>query len=319
MNAPLYLTEADVESLISVPETIGILETAFRNQSQGTSVANPRQRLRMSSATLHIMAGSIPGYFGYKAYTTAAGKAQFRLYLFDDRTTELLSVMEADTLGQIRTGAATGLATKFLANTGTTEAALFGAGWQAQSQLLAIDAVCSPERTWILSRNAERRESFIRKMQPQVRTKLVAAEEPEAAVKSSQVITTMTSSREPVLKGEWLQAGQHINAAGGNLLLRRELNDEAVLRADLVVVDSIEQAKIEAGEFVGVIETGKRRWQDFIELRDVVSGLRRRARTADVTLFKSLGLALEDVAIASAVYSRAMERGVGGRIHLQRP
>jgi len=316
MNGPLYLTEEDVASLVSVPEAIGILETAFRDQSTGNSIANPRQRLRMSGTTLHIMAGSIPGYFGYKAYTTAAGKAQFRFYLFDMKTTDLVSVMEADTLGQIRTGAATGLATRILANSSASQATLFGAGWQAQSQLLAMDAVRQLEQVWIVNRSAERRESFIRKMQPLVKAKLVVPDSPESAVKSSHVITTMTSSKDPVLKGEWLQAGQHINAAGGNLLLRRELDDAAVLCADLVVADSIEQARIEAGEFIGVMETGKRHWHDLVELSDVVAGRRSRIRDTDITLFKSLGLAIEDTALAANVYNRAMDRGVGKRIHL---
>src|SRR5262249_17965811 len=151
----------------------------------------------------------------------------------------------------------------------------------------------------------ERREEFIRKMQPLVRARLVPAESPENAVRSSQIITTMTSSREPVLKGAWLQAGAHLNAAGGNLLLRRELDDEAVLRANRIVVDSVEQARIEAGEFVGPIETGRRHWEDFVELRDVVSGAKSgRTSAGDITLFKSLGVALEDVAIAKLVYER---------------
>jgi alanine dehydrogenase len=317
MSGPLYLTEKDVASLVSVPEAIGILETAFRNQSTGDATANPRQRLRMSGITLHIMAGVIPGYFGYKAYTTAAGKAQFRFYLFDGKTTDLVSVMEADTLGQIRTGAATGLATRILANPNASQATLFGAGWQAQSQLLAMDDVRQLEQVWIVNRNAERRESFIRTMQPLVKAKLAAPESPESAVKSSHVITTMTSSKDPVLKGEWFQAGQHVNAAGGNLLLRRELDDEAVLRADLVVADSVEQARIEAGEFIGVMETGKRHWQDFVELCDVVAGQRSRIRATDITLFKSLGLAIEDVALAAMVYNCALDRGVGKRIPLQ--
>jgi len=316
MSGPLHLTEEEVASLVTVPEAIGILETAFRHQFDGNSIANPRQRLRMSGTTLHIMSGSVPGYFGYKAYTTAAGKAQFRFYLFDGKTTDLVSVMEADTLGQIRTGAATGLATQFLAIPAVSQATLFGAGWQAQSQLLAMDAVRQLEQVWIVNRNADRRESFIRKMQPLVKAKLVVPDSPESAVKSSQVITTMTSSKDPVLKGEWLQAGQHVNAAGGNLLLRRELDDEAVLRANLVVVDSVEQARIEAGEFIGVMETGKRHWQDFVELCDVVAGKRCRSHAAEITLFKSMGLAIEDVALAAMVYNRALERGVGKRFHL---
>lgn len=313
----LYLKEHEVEKLVSVPEVIDTLDAAFREQAAGRAVTNSRNRLRIPGAMLHMMAGAIPGYFGYKAYTVGAGKAQFYFFLFATDTTDLIAVMEADALGQIRTGAATGLATRILANEAATEAALFGAGWQAESQLVAMDTVRNLTRVWIVNRNAEKREAFIAKMQPRVKARLMPAESPEQAVRSSQIVTTITSSREPVLKGEWLPAGVHVNAAGGNMLLRRELDDQAVLRANRVVVDSIEQSKIEAGEFLGVIETGRRHWQDFVELRDLVAGFKPgRTSPSEITLFKSLGLAMEDVAIGKLVYERALERGVGRPVDL---
>src|SRR5437773_11279848 len=125
----LLLKEQDIQQLVSVPEVIDILETAFRDQAAGRAWTNPRNRLRLPGATLHMMAAAIPGYFGYKAYTSAAGGARFFIYLFKAGTTELLSIMEADALGQIRTGAATGLATRLMSNPDAREATLFGAGW----------------------------------------------------------------------------------------------------------------------------------------------------------------------------------------------
>jgi ornithine cyclodeaminase/alanine dehydrogenase-like protein (mu-crystallin family) len=122
----------------------------------------------------------------------------------------------------------------------------------------------------------------------------------------------MTSSREPVFKGEFLQPGAHVNAAGGNMLLRREVDDVAMMRASCLVVDSVDQARIEAGEFVSVLETGRRHWEDFLELRDVVAGTKSARSSPDqITLFKSLGLALEDVAIGKLVYERALAEKVG--------
>jgi ornithine cyclodeaminase/alanine dehydrogenase-like protein (mu-crystallin family) len=313
----LYLKEADVAGLITVAETIDVLDQAFREQAAGRAFTNPRNRLRLPGAALHMMAGAIPGYFGYKAYAVAPGRAEFFFYLFDAKTAALLAVMEADTLGQTRTGAATGLATRLLSNPDAGEAALFGAGWQAESQLLAMDAARRLKTVHVLNRNAERRDAFIRKMQPRVNAALVAGTSAEEAVRSSRIVTTITSSREPVVKGEWLSPGTHINAAGGNALLRRELDDESVLRATRIVVDSIEQAKIEAGEFVGVIETGRRHWEDMIELRDAVSGAKpSRTNPSDITFFKSLGIAMEDVAIGKLIYERAIERGAGRRLEL---
>jgi len=311
---PLYLKEDDVRQLVSVSEAVAALEAAFNAQAAGAAVSNPRQRLRMSGAMLHLMAAQIPGYFGYKAYTTTASRTQFLFFLFDAHTTELLAVMEADALGQIRTGAATGLATRLLSSSDAAEAILFGAGWQAESQLLGMAAVRDLKRVWIVNRNPERARAFIERMQPLVRAELAPAAAADTAVETSQIVTTITSSREPVLKGEWLQPGCHINAAGGNSLLRRELDDRAVLRARTIVVDSVEQAKIEAGEFTGVIESGKRHWQDFVELRELLAGRSGRTDPGDITLFKSLGLALEDVAVGALVYERALERGVGQRM-----
>ena len=313
----LYIKEEDVEGLVSVPEVIEILDAAFRDQAAGRAWTNPRNRLRLPGATLHMMAGAIPGYFGYKAYTVAAGRTNFFFFLYSAQTADLLAMIEADALGQIRTGAASGLATRLLSKSESRHATLFGAGWQAQSQLLAISTVRDLKRVFIVNRRPERREAFINKMQPLVKAELVPASSPEEAVRSSDIVTTVTSSREPVLKGEWLQPGVHINAAGGNLLLRRELDDEVVLRSNRLIVDSLEQSKIESGEFLGVIETGRRHWEDFTELRDVAAGLKPgRTSPSEITLFKSGGVALEDVAIGKVVYERALEQKVGRTLDL---
>ncbi len=294
----LYIKEEEVERLVSVPEVIDALDTAFHDQAAGRAWTNPRNRLRLPGATLHMMAGAIPGYFGYKAYTVAAGKARFFFFLYSTQAMDLVAMIEADALGQIRTGAASGLATRILSKPDSKQATLFGAGWQAQTQLLAIDAVRDLKRVLIVNRKPERRDEFIKKMQPRVKAELVAAGSPDEAVRSSDVVTTITSSREPVLKGEWLQPGVHINAAGGNLLLRRELDDETVMRANRLVVDSIDQSRIESGEFLGVIESGGRHWEDFIEFRDLVAGLKPgRMSASDIPPFKSGGVAQEAVPV----------------------
>src|SRR5215475_6590392 len=162
----LILKEADVQALAPMPDVIEVVHDAFRHQGDGDAFNNPRNRLRMPGSTLHMMAAAIPGYFGYKAYTSAAGGARFLFFLFQAGTTDLLAIMEADTLGQLRTGAASGLATRLMAREDVTEAALFGAGWQAQSQLVAMDTVRTLRRVRIVNRKPDRRDEFIRKMQP---------------------------------------------------------------------------------------------------------------------------------------------------------
>jgi ornithine cyclodeaminase/alanine dehydrogenase-like protein (mu-crystallin family) len=310
----LYLNEHAVNQLVTVPETIDILHGVFLDQSAGAAINNSRNRLKMPGATLHFMAGAIPGYFGYKMYTSAAGRIQFLFFLFAENT-ELLAMMEANTLGQIRTGAATGLATRIMSNPDAGEAVLFGAGWQAETQLLAMDAVRSLRRVWLVNRDPKKRDAFIEKMQPRVKARIEPATSAEAAVSSSRIVATITNAREPVLLGKWLQPGTHVNAAGGNLLLRREVDDETIMRSNRVVVDSIEQSRLEAGEFLGVIESGRRRWEDFVEMRDVVAGFKSgRGSAAEITFFKSLGLAIEDVAIGKVIYEKAVRQGLGQRI-----
>ena len=313
----IYLKEEEVEQLVTVPEVIEVLDAAFRDQAAGRAWNNMRNRLRLPGATLHMMAGAIPGYFGYKAYTVTAGKAKFFFFLYSAQTTDLLAMMEADALGQKRTGAASGLATRLMAKADSRTATFFGAGWQAQSQLLAVDSVRELKQVFILSRKPERRDAFIKTMQPLVKAQLMPGASPEEAVGSSDIVTTITSSREPVLKGDWLKPGVHINAAGGNLLLRREIDDEVVIRSNRLVVDSLEQSKIESGEFLGVIESGRRHWEDFVELRDVVAGSKPgRTSPSDITFFKSGGMGLEDVAIGKLIYERALERKVGRSLDL---
>ncbi len=313
----LYLTEKDITTLATVAETIAALDTAFQIQATGRAFINLRSRLKMSGSTLHLMSGAIPGYFGYKAYTSTAGKTQFFFFLFHAETTDLLAIMEADTLGQIRTGAATAFATRLLSNNTATDACVFGAGWQARSQVLGMDTVRNLQRIYVVNKRQERRDAFVQEMQPQIKARLISEVSAEEAVRTSHIVTTITNSKDPVLKGEWLMPGQHINAAGGNSLLRRELDDQAVLRSDRIIVDSIEQAKIEAGEFVGCIESGRRHWEDFTELKDVAGGLKLGRRSPiEITLFKSLGIALEDVVVGKLVYEKAIQRGVGSRLEL---
>ncbi len=312
---PLFLGEEDVRGLASVAETVDVLEKAFLEQSRGEATAHPRHRLATRGAFLHMLAGASSGYFGYKAYTTGGGQGRFLFYLFDAESAGLVSVMEAEWLGQIRTGAATGLATRLLARDDVKLATLFGAGFQAESQLLGMASVRSLERVWIVNRTRRRAEEFIERMSPQVTGDLVLAESTEEAVRESRLVTTITGSREPVLLGKWIQDGTHINAAGGNIALRRELDTAAIMRSDRIVVDSIEQARTECGEFVPAFTVGRRHWDEVVELKDALARPVDRG-ASEVTLFKSLGIGLEDVALGAFVYERAKERNVGRPLDL---
>lgn len=304
----LYLSEQQVGELISVAECIELLERAFKSWFQGLAVNEPRRRLRFGAGMLHWLAAALPslGYFGYKAYVSVRGTTRFHFYLFSSESGELLAVFEADRLGQIRTGAASGLATRLLAKPVTRVAAIIGSGWQAQSQLEAICAVRDFSEVRIWSRQPENVRTFIEQMTSRVSAPLTAAASARQAVEGAEVICTATSAREPIVRGEWIDEGCHINAIGANLLTRRELPTDLLSKADVLVVDSRRQARREAGDFLEGLETGALRLDRMRELAEVVANPDRgRNGLRQITVFKSLGLALEDLATAVAVYEKA--------------
>ncbi|MEP7340494.1 MAG: ornithine cyclodeaminase family protein [Acidobacteriota bacterium] len=315
---PIFLTEQDVTELLTMEDTIAAVESVFKLQATGEATNEPRRRVRTQGSVLMTMSGAVAnfgefkGLLGFKAYTVARGKARFYVNLFDATTGELLALIEADKLGQMRTGAASGVATKYLAGTDAKTVGIYGTGWQAQSQLAAVCAVRQIKEVKVFSRTPERRKQFCEEMAAQLNlANIHPVESPEAAA-DADVLITITSSREPVVEGAWLKPGAHINAAGGNSILRREFDDETIKRAALLTVDSLDQAKIESGEFVMAVEKGLLTWERVKEMRYVVAG-QMQGRTSDeqITLFKSLGIAIEDIAAAAVVYRKAKEQNRG--------
>lgn len=312
-----YLTEQDVTQLLTMQEALAAVEIAFKAQATGDATNESRRRVRANNAILMTMSGAIASLkvFGLKAYTVARGKARFHVSLYDTTTGELLALIEADKLGQMRTGAASGVATKYLAREDAKTVGIYGTGWQAQSQLAAVCAVRNIESVKVYSRSEEKRTLFSQTMCKELGiANVTPVADPEAAAKAD-ILITITSSREPVLKGAWIKAGTHINAAGGNSILRSEVDDEAIKRANFIAVDSKDQARLEAGELVFPIEKGLLTWERVQEVCHVVNGtMSGRQQTSDITLFKSLGLAIEDVATAALLYRKAVEQNIGKEI-----
>jgi ornithine cyclodeaminase/alanine dehydrogenase-like protein (mu-crystallin family) len=311
----LYLKEEEVARLLMMEQAIEAVEDAFRQIGAGRATNNPRTRVRLPKGMLHLMAGALPdsGVMGFKAYTSFRGVARFLFLLYSAESGDLLALMEADKLGQMRTGAASGVATKHLAREEAATVGIFGTGWQARSQLMAVCAVRPIQLVKAYGRNPERREVFCQEMSEELKVKVQAATRPEEALEGADIIITATTSREPVFSGAALSPGVHLNAIGSNSLIRRELDEEAVGRSDLIVVDSKDQAKLEAGDFLPLIERGKLHWEKIYELGEIVVGrVKERQNPDQITLFKSLGLAIEDVAVGLKVYEQAKQAGIGG-------
>jgi ornithine cyclodeaminase/alanine dehydrogenase-like protein (mu-crystallin family) len=313
----LLLTETDVTALLPMSLALEALEEAFRWQGEGKLTNRPRVRLPVTGGLLHVMPAALPEarVMGLKAYATLRGQAKFVVLLFSAETATLLAVIEADRLGQMRTGAASGVATRYLARPDADRVGCYGTGWQARAQLEAVCAVRRVREVRVHGRDPARRARFADEMTASLGVPVRPVEQPEAAARDASILITITSSRTPVLEGRWIAPGSHVNAAGSNALQRAELDVEAVRRAALIVTDSLEQAKLECGDLVAPIEQGLVRWENVHELGEIVAGKRPgRQRPDDVTLFESQGVALEDVAVAVRLVARARERQVGQEI-----
>jgi alanine dehydrogenase len=306
-----YLTEQNVRDLLPMQDCIALMQTAFERLASGEAINQPRRRLILpTGSVLHYMAAGDGKYYGAKIYATNPRYgAHFLFLLYRAADAQPLAMLEANRLGQIRTGAASGLATRFMAREDAATLAIIGSGFQARTQLEAMRAVRQFTEVRVWSRDPAKRAAFA------AETNTHAVETAEEAVRGAQVVVTATNAKEPVLSSEWIEPGTHINVMGSNQANRREIPTELVRRADLIVVDSIEQARMESGDLVMALE--ERDWSSprIVELKDVVAG-RAQARTKpdQITLFKSIGLAVEDVIAAGFVYERAQQQGIGSPV-----
>jgi ornithine cyclodeaminase/alanine dehydrogenase-like protein (mu-crystallin family) len=313
----LLLNEAEVTLLLPMSLAIEAVEEAFRWQGEGKLTNKPRVRVPVPSGLLHVMPAALPEarVMGLKSYATVRGGTKFVVLLFSAETGALLAVIEADRLGQMRTGAASGVATKHLARPDADRVGCYGTGWQARSQLEAVCSVRRVREVRVFGRDPDRRARFAEEMSSLLHVPVVAVDRPEMAARDASILITITSSRTPVLEGQWISPGAHVNAAGSNALQRAELDVEAVRRAGLIVTDSLEQAKGECGDLVTALEQGVIRWDEVHELGEVIAGRRPGRTSADqITLFESQGVAMEDLAVAVRLVARARERRVGTEI-----
>jgi alanine dehydrogenase len=315
---PLLLTEADVKAILTMPMALELVETSFRRLAEGTAVCHPRRRLRMAvKGLMNYMAASdlAGGYLGLKIYTVAPGSVRFVVPLFDARSGEMCALIEADYLGQMRTGAASGVATRVLARGDARTVGIIGTGLQARTQLEAVAHARKLEMVRAFGRDAARREKYAKDMSVRLGLPVAAVPSAEDAVRESDIVITSTTSSKPVVEGSWLKPGMHINAIGSNFAEKQELDAATVGRCDVMAADSVEQAKIEAGDLIQAFGTDASRWASVRELADIVAGKTPgRTNQSQITLFKSNGIAIEDVVVAGRIYEIARERGMGREI-----
>lgn len=310
----LHLNEAEVRQLLTVDMAIEAVEAGLRKMALEEAFAVPRARCQTDHTMLHVLpaAAKTMGVIGYKAYTTNKAGNHFHVTIYDAKSGAMLALLQADWLGQMRTGAASAVATKHLARKDATTLGVFGSGKQARTQVLAIAKVRPLTHVYVYSSNEEHRKHFALEMTTACDVPVTSVAHPQEAAIGRDIVCTATNAREPVLLGAWVEAGQHLNIIGSNFLAKTEIDVDVVKRSNVVVIDSKDQGRLEAGDLVAALDQGVLEWIDITELgRIVAQRATGRQAPEDVTLFKSLGLGLEDIAVAIKVYQKAQEQGVG--------
>ena len=315
----LLLREKHVRALLSMRDTIMVLEEAFNALAQGTVLNQPRTRLALTSGVLNILAAAAPtfGVLGVKTYTAFREGVRYVVMLYDAHDGRFLALIEADRLGAMRTGGTSAVATKHMARPNSSAVGLIGAGNQAVTQLLGICAVRPVHTVYVYSRRERECEIFCNEMRRLLTITVLPVPTARQAIEPADIVITATTSAEPVLRGDWLKAGCHINAIGSNWSQRREIDLATLKRSSLIVTDSIEQAQMEAGDFIIPADEGLFDWSNVHELGEVVcdDGIIRESED-DITLYKGLGTGLEDIVVAAHVYRLARNQGVGEHLDI---
>ena len=308
---PLYLKEAEVEQLITPADAIAAVEACCGRLARGEIENRPRYRQRADGGALAVMSAVDHELrlAGLKSYAAVAGGTTFVVCLFELDGGKLVGVIEADRLGQLRTGAASGVAARHLAREGATSLGIIGCGWQAESQVSCIrETVPTIERVVAYCRTEANLTKFCRKLKAE-------AGETHRDAAEQDIVVTATTSPDPVVRGEWLTPGALVCAMGANRRRARELDNTVLERAGFVCCDSIEQARIESGDLIEPVEQGILDWLEVHELHEVVAGeTQGRQSESDIVLFKSNGIAAWDVAAGALALERAREQGVGTEV-----
>ena len=312
------IREAEVAELLTIDDAISAVREVCLAQGRTGLAEQPRRRLRAEGAVLSELFADHPtrGLIGGKVYVvTRSGQVRFLVQIFSQEDGRLLGLIEADRLGQLRTGAASAVATDVLANAGARRLGMIGAGYQAETQLEAIAKVRPVDEARVFARNQGKLEEFCRRMIERTGVATRPAQSAAEALDGADIVVTATSAREPVLFARDIAAGQHINAIGSNRPHERELEGAAVLRAAAVVVDSRATAKVEAGDLTPLTARGEIDVEELPNLGEVLTGQRPgRRHPDDVTLFLSQGIAAWDLAVGAVVLERAAAAGIGQEV-----
>jgi len=311
----IFIPEAVVANLIDFPTAVDLLIDAFKSQGQGTAVNRSRIRIPITGGTYNLMAAAnmAKNVVGLKVYTASKNGAPMLIVLHAADGTGLLAIIEGGKISGCRTGALSGISARYMAKSGKHVLGVIGSGFQARAQILGVlAAVSAVERVVVFSRNAEKVGTFVKSMAGEIKVPISVATSAEQICTEASIIVLITNSSEPVIETEKIRPGTHVIAAGNNTWLRGEFEPSLAAKAAVVVVDDVDQARIESGELMRASELGLFNWDRAVPLSSVVSGLRNgRSSEEDITLFSSQGIGLLDVAVATHVYHQAKKGSLG--------
>ena len=314
MSSPLWISEADVVAMMDIGDAITALEKALLAEARGEAKNMMKTHVAWDSSTLHAIGAVFPNeeFAGTKTWAHTKGGATPLLILFDSETGSLKAIIEAFALGQLRTASASGVATNLLAAKDAGDFAIIGTGKQALSQVAAVVAVRPIKRIRVFGPNAERREQFAARVKQEFEIETIAGRSVAETVAGASIITVATRATEPILAAEMIAKGAHINAIGAIVPSRAEIARDVLERCDQIVVDSVPQAQKlsrELMDFFGAAD--QEGWKQVRSLADLVAAGESRGVSDDLTLFKSLGMGISDLALGIELYRKARAEGLG--------
>ena len=313
----LFLKDEDVAQCVTMDAMLEAIESMQRQYGDGQAHNMTRRKIIADSGMLSVMGGGLfhQGLLGVKTYTVVKGAYSFQVSLYDANTGELLLYTQANRLGQLRTGATTGVAVKHLANPGDATVGIIGTGGQAPTQLEALSKVRGIKKIKAYSRTQERREEFARRMTDTMGVEVSAVDSNEDAVRDCDIVLCIAATMDPVVEGAWLKDGSTLIGAGPTTWRAREGEEAVITRAGKLIVDSTEQAAIEAGDLCSAVDKGIIQWSKVHELRHVVSGAVTGRDSKDQVVYaKIMGTGVADVAAAKLAYDSAKAAGLGTEI-----
>ena len=317
-DSPIWITEADVTSMVSLPDAIDALERVLPLESQGKAQNMTKGHLMVAdNDAMHVLGSSVggEGICGFKNWINVRGKSETIIELFSMEDGANLAVIEATALGQMRTAAMTGVGTSRLAPIGADEMGIVGSGKQALPQVAACHAVRPLKRLQVFSRNPENRNKFAEAVRAEFDFEVISCETLEETTKDMPIVTIVTNSTVPFLTADMMAKGSHLNAMGAIVAARTEFTDDIFDRADLIAVDNLSTIKHMSAEFVahydGDSDAG---WNNVRTISELIRDDVTRPSGADMTLFKAMGMGLSDLSLAIDIYRRARTEGRGHKL-----